>query len=440
MRRICVCFIIVLLALHCPQDAHAQFFKKLFGKDERAPKPKPKPTPPPQRKPAPRPAPTTNNNTRTKKKQDIDLPPSVVKQRYRIDVLVPLYLDELVQNNKPTFTARMPDKAVGGVDFYEGIKMAADTLNTFGYNIDLHVHDINSASGNLNMLIRRGALDSSDLIIGAVPAAQVSMLADIAKKNNINFISAYSPSDDGVTGNPFFTQLQPSLQTHCERLMEIVDKKYPKKKLIVFQRNTTQSDQNAYKYLLQDANLDRIETLNCNIIPTYNQLAALFDSTENNVILLPIIDQAYSEKLLLQLYQYFPTYRFEVYGMPSWKGMPTLKKPEAYPNVAVYITAPFYFDNSTASGQRIVTNYKRDMGGRPGEMVFRGYETLYWYSYLLTKYGTVFNTKLNDNGFAPFTRFNIQPKWDEDNKFLYNENSHIYLFRYQSSSYMIEQQ
>ena len=94
---------------------------------------------------------------------------------------------------------------------------------------------------------------------------------------------------------------------------------------------------------------------------------------------------------------------------------------------------------STGPGQALANMYKQDIGGTPGEMVFRGYETTYWFSYLLSKYGTVFNTKFKDDAAAPFTRFDIRQQKNDDGKIMYLENEHIYLYRYQSSSYMVEQ-
>jgi hypothetical protein len=46
---------------------------------------------------------------------------------------------------------------------------------------------------------------------------------------------------------------------------------------------------------------------------------------------------------------------------------------------------------------------------------------------------------MSDNGAAPFTRFEIKPQWTTDNDLLYNENMHVYLYRYQGGSYMVEQ-
>src|SRR5690606_22890822 len=102
---------------------------------------------------------------------------------------------------------------------------AADTLEAKNYKLDVHVHDIASVGQGIKALISRGTLDSSDLIIGALQAADIPEVAERAKRNNINFISAVSPSDAGVRENPYFTLIQPRLQTHCEWIMKKIAEK-----------------------------------------------------------------------------------------------------------------------------------------------------------------------------------------------------------------------
>ncbi len=430
MKKTLILFCIFTLLLLLPAThAEAQFWKKIFKKEQ------------PKRKPPVKKPPVKEKPTAVKpgKKREIDYPASELKIRYRVDVLIPLFLGELVKDGKPTYKGKIPEKATSGLDFYDGIKLAADSLNTMGYSIDLYVHDIMDPANTIEQLAKRKTLDSSDLIIGAVQSQQIPIVAEIAKKNKVNFISAISPSDGNVTNNPYFTLLQPSLQSHCEWIMDQLKNKFHKNDPIIFYRTGNTNDESAFKYLTEGRK-ENWNKLSCNSIPTQKQLSSFFDSTKTNVIVITIIDYNYSEKLLQQLYAYFPNYRFEVYGMPSWRSMPSLRKPDAYPNVAVYITAPFYYDPSTPNGQKLANKYKSVTGGtRPGEFVYRGYETMFWYSYLLKKYGTVFNEKLNDNAISPFTRFEIKPQWDSNDNLLYNENKHIYLYRYQSSSFTVVQ-
>lgn len=427
MKRFAGFFLLMFLMLGTAPDASAQFWKKIFKKKEQ--------TRPVRKKPAP--APAAAKKTEPKKSKEFEYPASKVKSRYRVDVLVPLYLDELVKNNKPVYRDRIPEKAIAGMNFYEGIKLASDTLRSY-YNLDVYIHDVTTAGNSPEQLISSRRLDSSDLIIGALQAAQVKPVAAFARTRNVNFVSALSPSDAGIRENPYFTLLQPTLESHCEWIRKAVSRKYRNEKPVVLYRTTPSLDDNAYKYLVQDDARD-YRTVLSNTMPTAASLRKNFDSTATNVVIIPIMDQEYTEKILELLSNGFPQYRFEVYGMPSLKSSSDLRKPGAYPNVAVSYTTPFYYDPSTASGQSLINRYRKDFGGRPGEMVYRGYEVLQWYAYLLSRYGTIFNHKLSDNGAAAFTRYEIRTRYDKNNDLLYSENQHLYLVRYQGGSFMVEQ-
>lgn len=430
MRHYLFVFITVILLCGISADTHAQFFKKLFGRkhkdrtEERATTRRQ----PVKEKPVVQP----------KRRIEPVYPPSVLKDRYRIDVFISLYLDELVKEDKVIVKGRVPEKAISGLDFYEGVKLATDTLNGLGYAIDVYVHDVAKPAEAPAALIAAKALDSTDLIIGAVSNTYIPSLAGFCKTKHINFVSAQSPSDAGIRNNPYFIMMQPSLTANCEWIMTAVNKKHKTiKPLILYRKNIT-VDSNALNYLkIQQA---IVNTLSCNVMPSKEVFKAYFDSTRLNILIVPILDVTYAETLLTTLHNYFPGYNFEVYGMPTWKNMNALKKPDAFANIAVNVPLPFYFDFSTPNAILLSNFYKNDIGsGRPSEMVFRGYETMYWYAYMLSKYGTVFNTRFEDNSAAPFTRFEIKATYDKNENFMYHENKRISLIRYQSSSYVIEQ-
>ncbi len=434
MKRISIyCAILTLLCCCAAAPAEAQFFKKLFGRED-----------PPKRKPMARPAakPTASNKKSAPKRKtepdEIAYPDTYRKDRYRVDVLVPLYLNELVKGNKAVYKDRMPDKVLPGINFYEGIKMATDSIDNLGYEMDIYVHDITEPGKTPDQLISSKALDSADLIIGAVSATQISPLAAFAKKHTINFISAMSPSDGSVKDNQYFTLLQPTLQTNCEWMVHHLSKKYGNTRILIYHRSSVPADEIAYKSLMKDSVL-KFSQINANALPKPEQLAVFLDSNEVNVIAMPVLDVNYAGQLLDQLSKSFPEYRFEVYGMPSWKGLSALKKTSGMEHIGISFTTPFFFDGSTASGQNLANGYYHTFGRKAGEMVYRGYETLYWYCYLLNKYGPIFNKKIGDNASAVYTRFDVKPRYNKDFDLLYNENTHLYLYRYQDGSFVVEQ-
>lgn len=430
MRRHFFVFAIMVLLCGISSDADAQFFKKLFGRKH---KDKIEERTTTRRQPI-----KEKPVVQPRKRIEPVYPASVLKDRYRIDVFVSLYLDELVKDDRTTLKGKVPEKAVNGLDFYEGVKLASDTLNALGYAIDVYVHDVIKPAETPVALIASKTLDSTDLIIGALSNAYIPALADFCKTKHINFISAQSPSDAGVRNNPYFIMMQPSLAANCEWIMAAVNKKHKTDKPLILYRKNVTVDSNALNYLkIQNA---IVNTLSCNVMPSREVFKSYFDSARLNVLIVPILDVTYAETILTQLHNYFPGYNFEVYGMPTWKNMNALKKPDAFANIAVNVPLPYYFDFSKPNAILLSARYKNDLGsGRPAEMVFRGYETMYWYAYMLSKYGTIFNTHFEDNSATQFTRYEIKAKYDKDDKFMYHENKRISLIRYRSSSYTIEE-
>ncbi len=416
-----------------PQPAHAQFWKKIFGKEEEKR---------PVRKPVQKPA-GDKKNTSTASKKKAPEPPklskTVMKPRYRVEVLTPLYLNELVSGGKPVYKSHLPDKVLPGLSFYQGIQLAADTLRSSGYHLDVYVHDITDPAHTVDALLKGGKLDTADLIIGAVQSSQVAPLAALAQRRNINFVSTLTPADGGVKGNLYFNLAQPTLQRHCAAVKAAVARRArPTVPLLIYQRSTVPLDAQCFRYITQDSSFAYTKVAMNTPLPS-EKLRNFLDSSFTNIIVMPIVDVTYATQLLQQLGKAFPKYNFEVYGMPSWKSLSFLRKEGALPNVGIIIPSPFYFDPSTSAGKGFSDAFNEKYGGRPGDMAYRSYETLSWYAYLLQRYGTVFNEHYADNGGALFTRFDMKPAQGKDGITQYWENGHVYLYHYQGGSFSVEQ-
>ena len=437
MKRIfSLCIALTLGGVSLSSQADAQFWKKMFGKDnDRRPV---------SRKPAQRPGANAGskkggNQPGKKGPEPLKLAATVKKDRYRIDVLVPVYLNELVSGGKPVYKSHLPDKVLPGLSFYQGIRLASDTLDGQGYKLDVFIHDIADPTQTVDALLKANKLDSADLIIGAVQAPQVAPLAALARKRNINFVSTLSPADGAVRTNLYFNLIQPTLQRHCEAIRQAVAKKAtPTTNLLLYHRSNVPVDEQCFRMLTKDTSFAYTKVTMNALMPA-EKLRNFLDSATDNVIVMPVVDIAYATQLLEQLSKSFPAYHFEVYGMPSWKGIGLLRKEGALPNVGITIPAPFYFDASASAGRGFAEAFNEKFGGKPAELAYRGYEAMYWYAYLLQRYGTVFNEHFADNGVAPFTRFELKATPDKDGLTQYYENTHVYLYRYQGGSFSVEQ-
>jgi hypothetical protein len=428
MKRFYPIFLIVLACSFCSAPAaHAQFWKKIFKKEHRK-KDKEREKHKKEQAPA---------HIFSPKKETPQYPSPVKKGTYRIDVLLPLHLNQLVQNGKAVYK-RQPDYVLPTIHFYEGLKIAADTLNGLGYKIDLYVHDITDPADNIPHLLSDTSFAHTDLVIGLLQSENIPAIAAFAKANHVNFLSALSPSDAGIEDNPYFILVQPTLSTHIQQLTEYALDKYRRQPKFLFYKKNTGVQKEAHTQLEDALKGLNITSVDCSkALPPKDSLIKLFDSTVTNVVFMNIFSPSLVEPVLKTLAGLGPSYRFAIFGMPSWKVLPGLSQPGYYGTLSIFYTNPFYFERNSRPGTWLNAVYKDQHGAAAPEMAFRGYETLYWMVSLLEKYGSPFNKDIDDISAAPFTRYKIKDKWSEQNDFLYMENQHLNIFKYQNGYFTV---
>lgn len=430
-KTLCISLLITFSSFVFVTPSHAQFWKKIFGKEELKPK---KTVPKKDIK-------NTKQEPVEKKQVTPEYPETQMKEVYRVDVLLPLHLNVLVKDGKAAYK-KPPEYAVGAINFYEGISLAANALNNQHLKLEINIHDITDLNEKPETLISSKKLDNTDLILGYVQSNDIPELAGFAKKKHINFVSALSPADADTKDNPYFILIQPTLNTHLNQLVSFAAKKYNHNpKFILFSKNKD-GEKAAYqeikKSLETNKNTKEIDCSQFNFTP--ESLAKQFDSTKVNVLFISILDIEHTEKILNALATLPASYRFEIFGMPSWKYLKGLTQTSTYMKLSIHYTTPFYYDPTTASGKYVNSEYNLTYGGEPSEFVYRGYESIYWLGHLLERYGTRFNTRIKDVSAAPFTRFEFKNAHSKDNDFLYLENDNLYVMHYQNGGYIVEQQ
>src|SRR6516165_10346652 len=98
--------------------------------------------------------------------------------RHKVAVFTPLYLDSAFDaTGNYRYEKNFPKFINPGLEFYEGISMALDTLQTLKVKLDIRVYDTRSATRSISQVLTDTAFDSTELIIGHVNAAELHELA-----------------------------------------------------------------------------------------------------------------------------------------------------------------------------------------------------------------------------------------------------------------------
>ncbi len=294
--------------------------------------------------------------------------------------LIPLQLDSLFPNNRYRFGNNIPRNVLPYLEYYNGLRLAIDSLNEEG--IDAHIQVIDTRpNGGLQGIFQSSALRRSDMLIGiALNTADLREMSDFARNRNIPFISTTFPNDGGIVENPSLYILNPTLKTHIFSSYRFLKKMHSRDNLLVMTRRGNAEpylkawiDEAAAQDSSQSLNL-QFHTLNDSF--SIQQILPLLDSNRTNIIWGATLTDAFARRLAKMIAPLSVTYPVAILGMPTWDGIDFTGKD--YNGLDVFLSTPFISSMGNAEAYTSFNRrYNNSQHSRPSDMASKGYEFAY---------------------------------------------------------------
>lgn len=356
-------------------------------------------------------------------------------RRHRVAIFTPLYLDSAFDaTDNYRYDKNFPKFINPGLEFYEGVSMAIDTLQMMKVRLDIRVYDTKSSSDPITRILQNPEFDSTELIIGHVNVAELRELANAAQKRKIPFINVNFPNDGGIKNNPELVILNSTLKTHCEALYKFIQRNWGTSTIYYFYRGGGQEDRLRGYFSEIEKNTASVP-LKMRYIPVSdpadpNQFIPYLDSLRKTICIVGSLDENYARAICASLSSLNKTYLTKILGMPTWDNITEFSQP-AYENQEIYYTSPFYINPADSLVQSIMNIYRNKFYSRPSDMIFRGYETIMRFGRLLEKYGQNLSGSIGEKRYKVFDDFDIQPVFlNRQNMVLdYFENKKLYYIK-----------
>jgi hypothetical protein len=341
------------------------------------------------------------------------LPLDSLNGRHKVAIFVPLYLDSAFDaSNNYRYEKNFPKFINPGLEFYEGVQLALDSLQKDSARLDVHIYDTRSVSQPVARVLQSPEFQGTELIIGHVNSGEMLQLATTAARMNITFINANFPNDGGITNNPDFVILNSTLRTHCEGIYRYIQRNYPTKPVVLFRKKGTQEDRlKAYfDDITRTTNSIPLKIKYVTLDDAFDATALMpsLDSTTQTVCVAGSLDENFARMLCQSLASINHTYETTIIGMPTWDNI-DFTKPE-FKGEEITYTTPFYINPNDVLVRVIQQYFKIKFYSRPSDMFFRGYETTLRFSKLLLHVGAKgLSTSLGEKKYKIFTDFDIEP-------------------------------
>lgn len=279
------------------------------------------------------------------------------------------------------------------IDFYEGFKLALDSLAGSGQSYKLTVLDTRDEETQAQNLALNPSVRKSNLIVGPVfPAGVQAFSAKISSlhKPVVSPLSAASPA---TYNNPSLITLTPPLEFHAMRVAQYIQENINPKTVYILRSGF--SEENKYilpfKKTLDSLSRKRIKIVDVTISKgDFTPLLPLLSKTSENIFVVPSTQRSFLKVTLDALDKLADTYPIQLFGHPSWNKA-TYLRPETLEKMHTFITSAYRVNYKSAEMAAFVKSFRKAYHAEPNEYAIKGFDTGLYFGKLTANPSTDYN-------------------------------------------------
>ena len=345
-------------------------------------------------------------------------------QKYKVGLLLPFFLpgndqinptsidrsllmSKIKLNSQPVPVAgdtttvvgltNIDSKIVGFLEFYEGVLLAIDSLQSIGMNIELDVFDASSQQ-MVNALIQLEEFRDLNMIIGPVYPELQENVAAFAAKNRIPMISPLSPIGNFEQNNSWYFKVNPTKEFQIEQTANYIGSEFSDKNFILLQLSGNSSSGEAK---LAQMSVEKLAGQSGrNLFHEYNfqkqgvnSIKPILTETGENVFFIPTDNEAQVSVAVTNLNALAENYNIVLMGTPTLTKLKSIQT-ENFHRVRLRYLSHYFIDYNKPLVRRFVSYYRETFSAEPTQFSHQGFDVAYYFLSALYRYGKDFRNCL----------------------------------------------
>ncbi len=353
--------------------------------------------------------------------------------------------DTEINEDEPTIENDDLPWAVNFLEFFEGSLLAIDSLKREGLSLDVHYFDTQRSSSRVKEIIRSGAIDDVDIIIGPFYSWNVEIVNDFSRRKHIPMVSPFLGSDSLIKENPYFFQMNPSVKTIYSIASDYLARDYNKNLVFIHSGRSSLAGEVAMfkesllksmsKYTFpENVVIKEIIYNNAAKANLSSDIQLTLSKDKKNIIIIPDDDEAFVSTVITQLYFQLKNFDIEVFGTPYFSSFQNIDY-KYYHELGLKYLSPYNFSYTNPDIEAFLYRFKSDFYAEPSikskkgcMYAFLGYDISMYFLHLLPRFQSGFVEHLNDSGIE-----NLMANFRFSRPGLYGgfENEGLELIKYQ---------
>jgi hypothetical protein len=338
-----------------------------------------------------------------------EAPKSFTKDKYSVSVVMPFMVNSL----EPTASKKRNQIVL---DFYEGMKIAVDTLATQKVNVSLRAYDTERDVNKIKTILNTEELKNTDLIVGPFFQDECKPILDFSMNNKVNVINPFVNNSELIANNPHSFLFQPSLETIGTKSGEFLASFVRKKNCMVF-TGTSRRDSVITANFVQAAQQNGLTVVSVQRLTkdaVKNILTILATPTEYDEFKYPkeftlkkdslgsIFVASDDPLMYVKVVSGVETRgdRITVLGSETWLENSTLDF-DKYQTLPIVLAAPNFIETNDPDLVAFTKKFIRSHGRVPSQHARMGYEVMLFAGNQLKENGVYFQEALSKKTLVP---------------------------------------
>ena len=347
-------------------------------------------------------------------------------------LILPFHLNKI---NPTEADLKEIKKADLAIDFYQGFKLALDSLSAEGYNFKLQLFDSQEDELQMVNLAMAKSVLNNVLIIGPIFPESIKTFSEFADlKDNLQ-VSPLAATDPEQFKNSKLVSLTNNIDQHGWKVADFINRKYKPANVNVVLINTRSNDDEKFaapfKSHLNELSKsgyainERPNSIGLEEYLTAGKINLVIIASDKRDFILPTIDRLYKLSKAGT--------KIEVFGHPNWVKAQFLNA-EKMQWLNTRITSSYYVNYKSGKVRSFIARYLDDYGSDPTEFSFKGFDTGYFFGKLLAQYGNGYAGHLTDAEYEGLHN-NFRFVRNKDSGFL---NTELMILKYQGFELQVE--
>ncbi len=309
----------------------------------------------------------------------------VKKEKYNLVYALPFSTDEseleklMLEEN---ITGYQP---LASIEFYEGARMALDTLDSLGIHLDVSVFNHYKDSSLTAALFSKPQIRNADVVIGPVFNEGLKAAANVALQQEFFLISPLSPNHNFTDSNRYFMMANPPAVDQMQQLLQYVADSVTNATIICISRTDKPAEAKlAAEFQEAFARTKHGVQMQIRTADNYTKAAEQM-SAGANFVFIASFDELFTNGLVRDLSKLSREQNITLLGLPHQLSFESISI-DYFENLKFTYPTAYYADRNDPKVERFSAVFSEKYKTRPSDFAMRGYDLTLYVGLMLQQY------------------------------------------------------